>query len=691
MPPEDKEKIISEAEKFLKQGMLDRVESVYRRILSSPQVDTGLLNRIGDLYVRYGKVSESVKCLKQLAEYYERKGFEPQAAAIWKKIIKLNPMEFEANVRLADIYQGKKLTMDAKRNYLNAAKGFFDRGDYKSAIKAYEKLRQLEPENLKIEEEIAMILIQLGQHDSAAEKFVHIAQDLENSGNIEDSIKTFRRAVSLDPRFLKELGEFIRRIFAKGMTQESMLLAEDLFMSMPERGETAAILADLFIEQKNYSDAHKILNKALEGNVFSQYLIKKTYGRLLKEQGESEQSFDWFSKAADDLIQDSDLEGAVTVMSEFLEGSPDNIRGLEKLLEICKSTGNQEKIVQCCKRLEDAYHKAGMDDKSSFIREEIDRIAPGLEATAEDFLEQKEEEIVEGEEIVGPLRKEEFIDEQSVLSRIYTRYDMHDRAVLHLERILDKFPEECEVIEELIGSLGSAGEKEQAAARAVELADRYRKDGKREKAIAILRKASDIHPDDAGIAVMLEEISGKRSAATVSTGPAPAEQAKKTFKGKEEVEIRIEDEGESAERITTVEEMLLAFRDKVKQDVAEDDYKTHYDLGIAYKEMDLIDEAIGEFQHARLSSQYFADGSLMLSLCYSKKGNIRNAETILEESIREINDEKKALGLKYELAEIYGKLGKLVDSYNIYSQIIETDPSFRDAQERAKELFAKLK
>ncbi len=35
----------------------------------------------------------------------------------------------------------------------------------------------------------------------------------------------------------------------------------------------------------------------------------------------------------------------------------------------------------------------------------------------------------------------------------------------------------------------------------------------------------------------------------------------------EEVEIKIEDEGESAERITTVEEMLQAFREKVKQDV----------------------------------------------------------------------------------------------------------------------------
>jgi len=36
----------------------------------------------------------------------------------------------------------------------------------------------------------------------------------------------------------------------------------------------------------------------------------------------------------------------------------------------------------------------------------------------------------------------------------------------------------------------------------------------------------------------------------------------------------------------------------LNKEVGEDDYETHYDLGIAYREMGMIDDAIEEFRYS---------------------------------------------------------------------------------------------
>ncbi len=684
MQADEKEKMMRDVERFLKQGMPDRVESLYRKILTSPQIDTGLLNRIGDLYLRNGHVQGSIRCFKQLAEHYETRGFEPQAAAIWKKVTKISQTEFEAHYRLAVLYEGKKLIMDAKRNYVTAAKGFYDKGDYKNALKAYEKLQNLEPDNLKLKEERASILIQLGQYDAAADTFVNISAEIESSGNVEDSIKILRRAVSLDPKYLKEMGDFIQRLFAKDMKKEAILLAEDLFLSMPERGETGEILASLFIGQKNYSDARNILNKALESKVENEYLIKKTFGKLLKEEGDRNASFDWYCKAADDCFRDEKYEEAAAVMNEYIEELGEDVRGLEKLVEIYKSLDEQDKILHYYKRLEAAYLRERDEEKASFIRQQIGEISSAVEfssAEEEEIPEDKEEVMVQGAEKIGALKKEEYMDEQLALFRAYSKYGINDKAVFHLEQILNTFPEEYEIAVQLIERLGAAGKKEESLQKAIDLATFYKENGKKEKAASLLRKASEIDPTDAGLNAMLEEL-GKRKRIEKDAIREP---------GVDEVEIRIEEEGEGAERITTVEEMLQAFRDKVKQDVSDDDYKTHYDLGIAYKEMNLFDEAISEFSHARQNPAFFVDSSLMLSFCLRKRGEDEQAGKVLEEGIREAGDDVRGLDLKYELADLYHTSKKYRDAFTLLNEIVSVDPSYKDATDKVQSLLPKIK
>ncbi|MBM4282243.1 MAG: tetratricopeptide repeat protein [Deltaproteobacteria bacterium] len=70
----------------------------------------------------------------------------------------------------------------------------------------------------------------------------------------------------------------------------------------------------------------------------------------------------------------------------------------------------------------------------------------------------------------------------------------------------------------------------------------------------------------------------------------------------------------------SVEEVLSQFKRGVAETVAIDDAATHYDLGIAYREMGLLDDAVGEFELAARSPTRAADAHYVISLVRTEQG-----------------------------------------------------------------------
>src|SRR5260370_2004307 len=75
-----------------------------------------------------------------------------------------------------------------------------------------------------------------------------------------------------------------------------------------------------------------------------------------------------------------------------------------------------------------------------------------------------------------------------------------------------------------------------------------------------------------------------------------------------------------AEEGQSLEEVFKEFKKGFEQQLDSEDYDTHYNLGIAYKEMGLIDEAIGEFQLASKDQKRAVECASMLGLCFLEKG-----------------------------------------------------------------------
>ena len=93
---------------------------------------------------------------------------------------------------------------------------------------------------------------------------------------------------------------------------------------------------------------------------------------------------------------------------------------------------------------------------------------------------------------------------------------------------------------------------------------------------------------------------------------------------------------------------------------------THYNLGIAYKELGLIDDAIKEFQVARDDPQTFLSSSSMLSICYKEKGFYSLAIEVLSSTIEKMkNRDEFYWAMKYDLADAYEKNGNLKEALEL--------------------------
>src|SRR2546422_5575392 len=81
------------------------------------------------------------------------------------------------------------------------------------------------------------------------------------------------------------------------------------------------------------------------------------------------------------------------------------------------------------------------------------------------------------------------------------------------------------------------------------------------------------------------------------------------------------------------QEMLARFKQGIDENIDEGDFQSHYDLGVAFKEMGLLDEAIAELQKALRAPDGKLRSSEALGVCFLDKGAYVVAESILRRAL----------------------------------------------------------
>ncbi|MGI9592692.1 MAG: tetratricopeptide repeat protein, partial [Myxococcota bacterium] len=129
------------------------------------------------------------------------------------------------------------------------------------------------------------------------------------------------------------------------------------------------------------------------------------------------------------------------------------------------------------------------------------------------------------------------------------------------------------------------------------------------------------------------------------------------------------------------------FKKGVDKTLGEGDHEARYDLGIAYREMGLFDDALSEFRAASTSPERRVDCLQMMGLCTIDMGRPEEATVHLQEALATPNlKPEQSLGLGFELGRAYEALEDLDRAREAWQAVATVDPSFCEVEERLASL-----
>jgi tetratricopeptide (TPR) repeat protein len=136
-------------------------------------------------------------------------------------------------------------------------------------------------------------------------------------------------------------------------------------------------------------------------------------------------------------------------------------------------------------------------------------------------------------------------------------------------------------------------------------------------------------------------------------------------------------------------DLFEEFRSELGETKDDEDLETHYNLGIAYREMGLLEEAISEFQKVASSAdkgpafRYAMQCSTLLGLAFMEKGQPAIAAIWYERALKTPGlDQESILALRYDLGVAQELAGDTHAAFTSFSQVYAMNIDYRDVSER---------
>jgi tetratricopeptide (TPR) repeat protein len=300
-------------------------------------------------------------------------------------------------------------------------------------------------------------------------------------------------------------------------------------------------------------------------------------------------------------------------------------------------------------------------------------------------------------------------------------------------RLVQLEPDDIRHYQKLVELAYRTGSRERMLDAYLALAGTLRRIGEVEKSIAVFRRVADHDPGNAAAKKALEELGmgvaeeaptppparvPKPGAPPAARGPAAAAPPKPPApaqprapakadgvgagvgadfvdlaslvleeKAPRDTRMRIESAKPTDDEQKNFEEMLAEFKRGIEQNLEADDYESHYDLGVAFKEMGLLDEAIAEFQKALRAPEGRLRTSEALGVAFFDKEQFGIAETVLRRAVdTETGGDEAKIGLLYWLGRAAEAQGKRPEALRCYERALAVDIRFMDLGERVPRL-----
>lgn len=559
-------------------------------------------------------------------------------------------------------------------------------------------------------------LIEQYINESPRQVSVHqlLAENFEKSGKLDEAMECHSKVISLlsEQKSESEAKAYYEKLklslpaigavkrWKELFEPEPVDIAPEANISANEDTSIAQEVFEIAIEEEKVPASFALEEHSEEADIPDQISEATFKGHLT--EADVYLKYGLYSKAIEQLLLVSEL-------------CPSREEPHVQLKEIYLKQGMTEKAVRECWVLARFYGKRGADDKKREVLQELKLLDPDNQYKKEEGVPARKESPAAsaqaGNDHIGQVEWSEGLenlahdgiadtdnkpdtenddnsdDLKIKMDRVdeYLEQGNRDAAKSLLWKILDKYSNCAEARLKLLKIQERPKTEERPAARAaapstVDLSA----EGMDEASFEGLSEA--LERSFSGLMSKGDEPSSEN----LDDADAPSVSLEKSVPNEEYVDLtsifseELEEEDDMESSLAGLEDTVLddAFKDfqkGIQASVDKQDFETHYDLGIAYKEMGLLPEAIKEFELAFQGDLRFQDASMMLASCYREKGTTNAAIDVLTNALSDPRCKREhVLAIKYELATIYDSEGNKNKAKVLYEEVSRLDPTFRD-------------
>ena len=197
------DKLKKKAAEFEQKKQFDKALEIYLQIIGHSEGqedhDVTVYNRVGDLYLRLNKADQAVNYYEQAVDLYTEGGYLNNAIALCNKILRHAPARHQIYYKLGKISAKKGFNSDAKKNFLEYADRMHRAGKDTDAFKALQEFADLCPGQDDIRLMLADQLAKAGKKSEAIEQLQILHESLDAEGRESEAEATVQRMQSLDP------------------------------------------------------------------------------------------------------------------------------------------------------------------------------------------------------------------------------------------------------------------------------------------------------------------------------------------------------------------------------------------------------------------------------------------------------------------------------------------------------------
>jgi tetratricopeptide (TPR) repeat protein len=670
----DRSKAMRNAERFIAQGKLRSAIDEYKEVVRNDPRDFGTLNMLGDLHIKEGNKNEAVKCYEKVAEYYSRQGFAQKAIAIYNKIARIKPDSPEISEKLAELYRAKGSVSEAKSHYTTLAEHYLKKGYRTEAFAIWKQIGLLDPNNTQVFITLAEAYLEDNELDEAAESYCEAANRFSRAGDHNSAVDSLTKALTINPTNVNSLNTFVKELDELGRADEAIEKLEDLLQNNSRNRDVSRLLIDCHIKCGRPDDAERVLIKLVEHEPANYEKFLELVSIYL-DRREAAAASRALTMCSEHMLMGGQSEELRDSVDAILAIDPKETSAIRMLVRYFSWKRDKEALQSALEKMAVVARDTASVDDERYALSQLSVLVPHQTEYCDRLDELNKQYGFEENPFDERILQEQFSDATVIdFDAVSAEPANVVASGFQIERNGDHVAEVVgeELYNETIEELGSAGLTDEQI-----LAPTYESD--LDKEIESLK----FYIENEYFDLATRSISELRS----RFGEQPEIEA---------VESRLNhaiSNQNSGSKPLDIAEIRNEFGIEETDTIDDSDYETHYQMGIAYQEMGLLEESIREYQDAIAlvrpndGTRRFFQCANLLGHCFTLNGMANLALTWYQRALetKDLSDDEKQ-GIWYELAHAYEADGDAETAGRYFEQVYAENVDYRDVGERIKRL-----